>query len=247
MITPIGFNYKKFKYPVGELQVALSDCQPKVSIEWEYENNEELIELLMVVDCLKQKHIDIKDLFLPYVPFSRQDRSNAVGECFSLKVFCGIINSIGAETVSIIDPHSDVTTALLNNVQVKQQYEVFADLLRDKTGYLISPDGGALKKIYKLAKLVNMEVIECSKIRNVSTGDITGVKVHGVEDLITHQTCYIVDDICDGGRTFIEIAKVLKHAMIDKIVLLVTHGFFTKGMEVFTDINEIYTRKGRAK
>ena len=62
---------------------------------------------------------------------------------------------------------------------------------------------------------------------------------------------YIVDDICDGGRTFIEIAKYLKEAdSIDssRIHLMVTHGFFTKGLGVFDGlIDHIYTRKGKIK
>lgn len=247
MITPYGFTYKKFKFPVGELQITVADFDASASIEFEFENNEELFELLMLAHVLMQERVNIQTLIMPYVPYSRQDRSNAKGECFSLKVFCMVINAICAKRVIITDPHSDVTTALIHNVQVIPQHEVFYPILARKgSGFLVSPDGGALKKIYKLAKDVKLPVLECSKIRNTDTGEITGVKVH--TERLSGEDCYIVDDICDGGRTFVEIAKVLKEKGAGKIVLMVTHGFFTQGLKVFDGlIDEIYTRKGRVK
>ena len=33
-------------------------------------------------------------------------------------------------------------------------------------------------------------------------------------------------DICDGGRTFIELAKVLKDNGAKRVTLYVTHGIF---------------------
>lgn len=50
------------------------------------------------------------------------------------------------------------------------------------------------------------------------------------------------------GGTFIAIAKELKKHKPKQIVLMITHGFFTKGLEVFDGlIDEIYTRKGKVK
>lgn len=236
-------------FPCGETHVRIlprhynSEC-----IIFEYENDSEIIELLLVCDALKRIGATIDAIGIPYVPFSRQDRIAVAGESLSLKVFCNLINSIGADTVEISDPHSDVTTALINNCRVREQHDLLAPYFKGKDGFnLICPDGGALKKIYKLADKVSCAgVIECSKIRNVKTGEISGVQVHAKH--LERRDCYIVDDICDGGRTFIEIAKVLKTLNAGKIVLMVTHGFFTKGLEVFDGlIDEIYTRKGKIK
>jgi Phosphoribosylpyrophosphate synthetase len=85
-------------------------------------------------------------------------------------------------------------------------------MFKDKKDFfLVSPDGGALKKIYKLAEKVDcLGVIECSKNRNIKTGEITTTKVYTDGRSVDGKDCYIVDDICDGGRTFIEIAKELK-------------------------------------
>jgi ribose-phosphate pyrophosphokinase len=114
--------------------------------------------------------------------------------------------------------------------------------------YLVAPDSGALKKTHKLAQQLNTPrfhgVIESSKERNTQTGEITGTVVHAsgvignytVGDQDVPMTYVIVDDICDGGRTFIELAKELRRMGAEKVQLYVTHGFFTKGKQVFDGI-----------
>lgn len=250
MIKVLDVKTEVIHFPVGEVHVRIKNSPPRpVDILFEYQNDQEIIELLMTCDALKRSRHTIHNLYIPYVPFSRQDRINEVGECFSLAVFCNLINSIDAENVIVTDPHSDVTPALLKNCTVIDQHHIFLETLvsRHRDYYLISPDGGALKKIYKLATLVKpIDVIECSKKRDTSTGAIK--ETHIPLNDFDGKDCYIVDDICDGGRTFIEIAKVLKQRNAGKVILMVTHGFFTKGLEVFDGlIDEIYTRKGKVK
>src|SRR5258705_12963 len=256
MIRGTGFEHEKFNFHCGEMQVRVDNYGPddEVTIEFEFEENEEIFELMLLADALKRLDLFIKEIYIPYVPFSRQDRINVWGESLSLRVFCSVINSLGAEKVRIDDPHSDVTPALLNNCVVTPQWAIFLKYFVGKKDYiLISPDAGALKKIYKFAKyLTPLSVIECSKHRDVQTGHITHTTVnggYGWDKLgIRDHDCYIVDDICDGGKTFIEIAKILKERGASKIILMVTHGFFTKGLSVFDDlIDEIYTRKGKVK
>jgi ribose-phosphate pyrophosphokinase len=52
----------------------------------------------------------------------------------------------------------------------------------------------------------------------------------------------IVDDICDGGATFIGIADAIHEKDPDADVrLYVTHGIFSKGIDVFKGkLNHIY-------
>jgi ribose-phosphate pyrophosphokinase len=44
------------------------------------------------------------------------------------------------------------------------------------------------------------------------------------------KNCVIIDDLCDGGGTFLAIASQIKPA---HITLIVTHGIFSKGFDVF--------------
>lgn len=253
---PILDAYSKFKFPSGELQVTVKMKEGDfANIVFEFENNEEIIELLLIADAIKRAGGTINNLHIDYVPFARQDRVANVGECFSLKVFADLINSIHAKHVFVIDPHSDVTTALIDNIVVTTQAEIvralfdqYKNLFTSKFIF-ISPDGGALKKIHKVVAKVPfnvLEVVECSKDRDTLTGAIKETIVH--KESFAGESCIIIDDICDGGMTFIEIAKVLKAKGAGKVILIVTHGLFTKGLEVFDGlIDKIYTRKGKVK
>jgi ribose-phosphate pyrophosphokinase len=249
MIRLFGCKYEKdFNFPAGEQHVVIAKEEPQsVSILFEYEGDGEIFKLMLTVDALRRSGHEIVGLTIPYVPYARQDRVAVDGEPLSIKVFADVINGLNIPSVVVYDPHSEVTTALINNVVVKPQEHLLDTWVFDQNEhYLISPDGGATKKILKSINDSTIDVVTCEKVRNVMTGEITGTNVFF--DDFHGKTCVIVDDICDGGRTFIEIAKVLKTLNAGEIVLCVTHGLFTKGLEVFDGlIDKIYTHKGRAK
>jgi len=48
-----------------------------------------------------------------------------------------------------------------------------------------------------------------------------------------------VDDICDGGGTFIGLAKALKQKNAGNLYLAVSHGIFSKG---FNELNKHFTK-----
>lgn len=181
----------------------------------------------------------------PYFPYARQDRVMVDNEPFSLKTFCDMVNALKLDSVTIWDPHSDVTPALLNNCKVIPQWDIARQCMpqeyfSDKNVMFVSPDAGAYKKVSKLIaddKRIAIGV----KNRNPS-GQIThtGVFYHG--DLLVGQTCVMVDDICDGGRTFIALAKQLRAEGASKVHLYVTHGIFSNGFEELKQhIDHIYT------
>jgi len=73
-------------------------------------------------------------------------------------------------------------------------------------------------------------------LRDMASGKIIRTEVPGLDDTSGSKNFVICDDICDGGRTFIEIAKAIqynrpKEIFNDKIYLCVTHGIFSAGFE----------------
>lgn len=128
----------------------------------------------------------------------------------------------------------------MNNCKVIDNHTFIEQIIQQLSDdlLLISPDGGALKKIYKVAAyLQNYEVIECSKSRNVKTGQLTGFKVYA--DDLQGKDCLIVDDICDGGGTFLGLAKELKAKNAGNLYLAVSHGIFSKG---FDELEKYFTK-----
>lgn len=242
-------EYEKFKFPGGEVHVKIKDIESNeviraindVFIGANLQTSDDIMELLLLTNALKNVYSpSTMSLTLGYTPYGRQDRIGVDGEPLSLKVFADLINLQGYDEVLIYDPHSDVTPALINNSQVVPNYEIARGALPKENVILVSPDAGANKKVFTFAKELGYNtVVRADKIRDVATGNITDTIVY--TDHVGDKDFLIVDDICDGGRTFIELAKKLKEKTNGKIYLYVTHGIFSKGIEPFDGlIDHIY-------
>lgn len=232
-----------FLFSGGEVQVRLGEWQSNIdsfNIEAKIHNSNDLMELFMVTDAIRRRHNGKPiDLVLKYVPYARQDRVCAPGEAIGIAVLANLINSQMYRVVQMWDPHSDVTPALIDNSQVINQAAIIHRMLgvgrmdaHILKSILVSPDAGANKKVLEVQKqLMFKGVINADKKRDPASGEITGTIVHASNGYTAD--FLIVDDICDGGRTFIELAKVLKEHTSGKIRLYVTHGIFSKGLDVF--------------
>jgi len=237
---PFGksLQFQAFTFSGGEphIKIEVDDLtEEKVMITCRIQSFNDLGLLLMAADALKRMGVKELDLCLPYFPAARQDRLMIPGEPLSVKVVADLINNVGFNEVCVVDPHSEVTPALLNNVKVVNNHNfvkrVFKQLgLKKEEVLLISPDGGAAKKIFKLAKSMDgLPVVEAGKIRDVKTGKLKDFRVY--EEDLKGKTCVVVDDICDGGGTFMGLAQALKEKNAGDLILIVTHGLFSRGTD----------------
>jgi ribose-phosphate pyrophosphokinase len=205
----------------------------------------DLLLALFIKNTLDYMEFEKVELHISYLLAARMDRVMLDGEPFSLKVIASMLNQAGFQKIKIFDPHSEVTTALTDRSYAVPNHAFVKDALADyfsrnnKTPFsLVSPDAGALKKIHKLAHFLQIDnVVECMKERDVRTGALTSFKT--TTENLTGQTCFIVDDICDGGGTFAGTAKMLKEKGAVKVVLIVSHGIFSKGT-VIDHVDDIY-------
>jgi len=245
--TPFGESiaFEAFTFNGGEPHIKISEAlkaNEEVMITTRIQSFNDVGFLLLANDALRRMGVRKVSLFLPYFPAARQDRVMVTGEPLSVKVYADIINAANFYKVIIVDPHSEVTSALLNNVVTISNHEFVRHCLEGMENYtLISPDGGALKKIYKLSAFMNgIPVVECSKKRDVKTGKLSGFAVYA--DDLKGTTCVIVDDICDGGGTFLGLATELKAKNAGELILIATHGIFSKGLETLTSVfDKVYS------
>jgi ribose-phosphate pyrophosphokinase len=239
-ITINNKEIKTFNFSGGECYVSIEniDIGDTTKINAYLYNSDDIMRLIMTVDAVRQVDPTSKiDLTLPYFPYARQDRVCNAGEAFSAYVMADLINGLNCHSVSVIDPHSPVIEQHLNNCRIITQAEIIqgvvSDFITKKSLTLVSPDKGAANKTQAASELLGIpEVIYCSKVRDTKTGHITHSEVHGNamgKDLI------ILDDICDGGRTFTELAKTLKEHGAGELYLYVTHGIFSKGLDVLKE------------
>ena len=200
------------------------------------------IELIIAANqALRGMGVGSVSLYVPYFLGARSDRKFQQGGTNYLKqVICPIINSQNFDTVIVLDPHSDVLEACLNNFEKVNNHSIVKHALTNIDNKndahdricLVSPDAGAYKKIFDVAKEFGIDnIVTATKVRDLRTAKILRTEVP-TPDMHNDIKYVIVDDICDGGRTFTEIAKAIKAVRpTAKIYLIVTHGIFSAGFE----------------
>jgi len=249
-------KYKISKFPDGQQNITVSEHdtwkaggieKEEIQIKSRLNNFQDLELIICTTMSLRRLGVTNIHLYTPYILGCRSDRQFEEGSNNYLKdVICPILKSLNFDTITCIDPHSDVLEACLNNFKKESNLELvkFAhkDIVKNNFSLnpfiLVSPDAGASKKIYKLAEQIGYrgEIITCSKDRD-NDGKLTKVIVP--INSIPNKDVIIIDDICDGGATFINIAKEIKKLMDDdaKLYLIVTHGIFSKG---FSELSKYF-------
>lgn len=257
-------KYKISKFPDGQQQLQFEDTQIglikgytnpnfdyQIIIKSRLNNFNDLELICCAVASLRELNIEKIHLYTPYFLGSRSDRKFEEGSNNYLKsVICPIINSLDFKSVTVMDPHSDVLEACLNNFNKINNFALVDDALSYIIGegeedqiVLVSPDAGAYKKVFDVAKEFNIEkIITATKVRDMKTGNILHTEIP-VLDQHNDLKYIIIDDICDGGRTFVELAKAIKAGRpTAKIYLIVTHGIFSNGYSQLGEhFEQIYT------
>lgn len=252
-------KYKISQFPDGQQSITLdmvdADLPNKitVSITSRFNSFKDLEIIIAANQALREfSYVENVKLNVPYFLGARSDRKFEAGTSNYLKtVICPIINAQNFSRVTVLDPHSDVLEACLNNYHKHNNHRLVKDALTkidNKDGAqdricLVSPDAGAYKKIFDVAKEFKIDrIVTASKVRDIKTGKILRTEIPTL-DQHTDLKYVIIDDICDGGRTFIELAKAIKGSRPSaKVYLVVTHGIFSAGFKELSQYFEgIYT------
>lgn len=247
-------EYDAFVFPGGEVHFKLHNpsvlyASNRIRIISRINGATDLMLLILVVETIrKDGYRGMLEVVLPYMPYQQADRDFSFGECFSLQTVCKMLNTLDVDRYYIFDPHSDVSPALLHKTTVidNSTYinEVLTYLNKNNEGgtidsrvVILSPDAGAYKKIGKLCSKLGWqgELVAANKYRSISTGSIESLELSKQD--FEGKDVLIIDDICIGGRTFIELAKKLREKNVGKIYLAISHGIFSNG---FSDLNEYF-------
>lgn len=219
----------------------------KIIISWFYENDAETLAVIYLANHFKAHGKENIHLSMPYIPNARQDRVKTDEDIFTLKYFANVINSLGFKTVTVLDPHSSVSEALINNIIIQKPTEYINNAIKSITDAegeapsMFYPDEGAGKRYSGMIPLPYAFGI---KKRDWESGTIKGLDVSGDTDIIDGKNILIVDDICSRGGTFSFSAKKLKELGAKNIYLYISHCENTIfDGSVLTDglITKIYT------
>lgn len=243
MITINGIPIHVTQFPDGTSQVWKLQPEQLVGpavVRWEFGAEAEVMQLAQLALLLRETGVTAR-LELGYLPYARQDKAVANDATFALRAFAPMLNAMQWEMVTLYDPHSAVAEELIHPSQaVYFAHSAVLAMRQTDSDLICFPDAGALAKYKPL--FWGIPSVSAEKIRDPSTGRVsTGAIQGGVLD----QRVMIVDDICDGGATFIGLAAKLREAGAKDVFLFVSHGLFTRGVKALTDagISRVFTPK----
>lgn len=232
---------KRFNFSAGEVQVRLlspenlsSECVPEDisnvrewSLTAHVRCSDDIMALLMIRDAIRQTSLAPVHLRLPYLPYSRQDRAVYRGEAHALGVMGKLLLQAEFSTITTWDMHSAVGHYAIPGIRnIPASQFIGPALLEGEV--VVAPDSGAVRRAAECAG-DDHALVKATKVRDPDTGNLRDPEVS--DDFDANADLIIVDDICDGGRTFLQLGRVLRTKTSGRLRLYVTHGIFSNGVE----------------
>jgi len=189
--------------------------------------NDCLMELLILVDALKRSSARRINLICPQMCYSRQDRRTQSHEPITAKLVANLITKAGVDRLVTVDLHADqiqgfydipvdhlVGYPLIAKYLVKQKY---------KDMVIVSPDMGAVKRVNKMADLLNAPIAVIDKIRRKHNE----CEVAHVVGDVAGKTAILLDDIVDTGGSICAAADVIKKYGAKEVIVCATHALLS--------------------
>lgn len=222
--------WKPFNFPAGEIHMNWSEEEDILYALWEPNPDvlhDELMELVTFADIQRSLNKPVH-VYSPYFPGARADR----GTPFGAGIYSDMMNlMVKPDSVTVLDPHSPVITSLLQNVRTFPVEEIIRKTFENTHSFtgVIAPDKGAISRATTIAEILNVPLYKAEKVRDFQTGKLTGFKCEPLPNESV-SNYLVVDDICDGGGTFMGLAETTKLPK-EKLSLWVTHGVFSKNAD----------------
>ncbi len=187
--------------------------------------NDNLMELVIIADCLQRASAARVTAVIPYFGYARQDRRvRSARVPITAKVVADMLGSAGINRVLTVDLHADQIQGFFE-IPVDNIYGspvLLLDIERQKYENLmiVSPDVGGVVRARAMAKQLDdadLAIIDKrrpqaneSEVMNI-VGDVRG------------RTCLLVDDIVDTAGTLCAASEALKEDGADRVVAYCTH------------------------
>ncbi len=230
--------FKLINYPDGQKSVKLHyeslNVKEDVVINCSIKNIEELIILVNLVETLHDCDFYISNIYFYYLFGMRSDRAFSKGETnYFKKIIVPIINRMQIKNVWFFSPHSHLSMWAINRSGVfipnqlddyfkKSLSKIFPKILNNNSMIL----AGDESFYYNHNLWINGYLDNYFKKSRIAQDKI---EVHLTEPVSHFEKILIMDDMCDGGGTFIAEAKYLREkGFKGELSLYVSHGLFTK-------------------
>ena len=190
--------------------------------------NENLMELLIWIDCLRRASARRITAVIPYFGYARQDRKDEGRVPITAKLVANLVTAAGADRVLCLDLHAaqiqgffDIPVDHMSAAPVLAEYFMKE---RDSLGKIavVSPDVGNVKVANMFANLLGCDLAIIDKRRK--SGET--VEVKNLIGEVDGCTVLMFDDLISTAGTICEAAKLVVERGATDVIAAATHGVF---------------------
>lgn len=186
--------------------------------------NDNLMELLIFVDCLRRSSAQRITVVVPYFGYARQDRKDEGRVPITAKMVANLLTVAGVHRVLTLDLHAaqiqgffDIPVDNLSGEPVLTAYLSSLDL---SPVVFVSPDIGNAKRARIYADRLGGDLAIIDK-RRTSGSEITSFAIIGD---VSGKTCLMIDDMIATAGTVVQAAELVRKNGAKRIVVAATHG-----------------------
>jgi len=249
-------EYTVTQFSSGEYDVKINGriTEDIAEVHWNWFSPKErdVMIPLMVADAVRRQYGDTVKLTLVanYLPYARQDRVFEAGNALPIEVLTKLLKSAFHEVHTMGIHCSEGYVGLnqkFNPNSLPNKYNlVFPDKSACKHYELCSAWVDKMGNVFIKSMGMNKQPhnITISKVRTRDGVESQLVDDGSFERVNIETPFLLVDDICAGGRSFINAAQLLKQQFGDtiKVELMVYHAFLDYGLEALKEagISKVY-------
>ncbi len=220
------------RFPDGEIYVRVTvDVKGEdvvVVQSTEPPQNDALVELMLIVDALLEAGANSINVFIPYLPYARQDRVFLAGEPISIRAVLRALHNLGVKRLFVVEAHSERALSYFPGSVVNvNPLPYMAKLIGvGSDALIVSPDIGGVGRARSVAEALGARSCYMSKVRDRVTGSISidiGLLDPRGFDVV------VVDDIISTGGTIAEASRILLERGARSVQVLVVHNLNLPG------------------
>ena len=170
--------------------------------------DQSIVRSMLVISALRDLGASRVGLFMPYMPYARQDRKFLDGEAVSIDYIIKAFQHAGLDDLYVVDIHKPEVLER-NGIGVNlEPFQLYSTVLAGlKDPLVLSPDVGSLWRARKLAQLMGADFDYLEKSRDRYTGEVS-MKPKDIS--ASNRDVVIIDDIIATGGTIINGIKALR-------------------------------------
>lgn len=217
---------------VIEIQESVRGKDAYVIFSCSKDFNESILDLLMIVEAMRNASVGLVTIVFPSFPYARYDMVTKQDRPAISKLVADMIGTCGCDRVLTMDLHSSQVQGYfdipVDNISAEPAFRKWIKEAKLTEAIFVTPHPQGTKRVANLSETLGMNfaIVHSTYDTETKTGGMTLVgDVQG-------KVCIVYDDIADSCKQLCEASQFLKDMGAQAVHVLCTHGLFSeKGLQ----------------